>query len=125
MAEVVLRAEALISAEVDQRTNEIVLTFKNDAGAARAVRLHAGVIGSLVVALIGTGRQIAPSSGQAFSGQVMNCTGIQPAMSESQPILDLLLEDALHFPITFPASAIPAFQSVFRTLAELTKSRPR
>lgn len=123
MADIALRAEALISAVVDQQTNEVVLTFKSVRGAARRVRLHPGIIGSLVVALIGTSQKIAPASSGSFR-QVMNCTGIQPAMSEGHPVLDLLLEDTLHFPITFPASAIPAFQAAFATLAELTRSLP-
>ena len=43
-------------------------------------------------------------------------------LPDGRPMLDLELEGSLHFPVTFPAEAIPLLQKALSELQEMTKS---
>jgi hypothetical protein len=120
MAAQAIRLTGMLSGAVDPLTKEVVLNCRTDTAASQEFRIHPGVLGSLVVALIGLARSAPPTTGPTtLVSQPTELTGVRPAVGPSgQLILDLRLEGSLHFPVTFPPRAILGLQTA---LAELQK----
>jgi hypothetical protein len=88
--------------------------------------MHPGVVPRLAIALFKLGSTIAPDA-KAIGAtmQVTNLKGVRPAVGRrGQPILDLILENGLHFPVTFPTNAIPMIQSALVRLQKSAKPTP-
>ncbi len=126
MPDTLPRVIGLVSAVVDQHTKDVVVTLNTEGETKYEIRLHPGVIGGLVVALIKLAAAVSPvAADREFTGQVMVLTGVRPARGpQGEPILDLMLEGSLHFPVTFPPDAIPALQTVLAKLAASSTSGP-
>jgi hypothetical protein len=120
MAAQPIRITGMLSGIADQNTKEVVLNCRTDTGENQEIRIHPGVLGGLVVALIGLARAAPPTtSPNGLVSQPTELTGVRPAVGPTgRLILDLRLEGSLHFPVTFPPEAIRGLQTA---LAELQK----
>jgi hypothetical protein len=104
---------------------DVVLTLKGEDGAAFQIRLHPGMVAGLAVGLMGMGKQVATSDEKSVTAQPMTLTASIPALGpQGQPILDLVLENGMHFPVTFPKSAIPILQNALATLQQKSTAQP-
>lgn len=116
-----------LSAIVDNRTHELILTLKDEKGAPFELALHPGIIGALAVTLfrVGATAQASQHDAKGVTAQPMALTAAIPAVGPAgQPVLDLVLEGSMHFPVTFPKSAIPIIQNALATLARATNEPP-
>jgi hypothetical protein len=119
------RAIAIMSAILDNENKDVVVMLKTDAGEAFQLRMAAPIVAQIAVALFGFGSRLGTADGKGITGQVMNLTGAIPGHGPAgQPVLDLVLEGGMHFPVTFPKSAIQLFQSALAKLQETTTEQP-
>ena len=76
------------------------------------------------MAFLGMGRAAGPSPGSPGAVmQVIELTGIAAAKGPAgQLILDLVLLDGLHLPVTFPPAALPMIKTALAQLESSAKS---
>ena len=119
------RVIGMLSAHVDQKTKDVLLTMKVEGETSVDIRIHPGVVGGPTIALLGIGAAVAPAGQEQFIGQVMHLTAVLPPIGpQGQKILDLVLEGGMHFPETFPPHAIPILQKALAELEKQTTTTP-
>jgi hypothetical protein len=119
------RAVAALSVSIDQKNKDAVLTLKGETDVVFEVRLSPAIVPVIVGGLSALGNKIGPQEGAKFiEAQVMHVTEAQTATGPAgQPVLDLLLEGTLHFPVTFHPRAIPLLLKSISELQEATIPR--
>jgi hypothetical protein len=111
---------------IDATTRDVVLTLKAEDGSAFEVRLLPTIVAPLVVSLVGLGNRLGTSTESGVLGQVMHLTAAIPGVgTKSEPMLDLVLENSLHFPVTFPRSGIQVMQQALAVLQKKSTEQPK
>ena len=118
------RVIGMLSARVDPATKDVILAMEAEDKSPYELRLHPGVVSGLAVALFALGFRIAAGpNAPEMVGQVMTLTGARPAVGpQGELVLDLVLEDALHFAVTFPPEGILGLQTALAELQNATNA---
>jgi hypothetical protein len=103
---------------------DVLLTFKSEDGSALQIAIHPGIAAPLVVSLMGLGSQLATAGQNSLLGQRTTLTASIPAVGPNgEPVLDLVLEGGMQFPVTFPKSAITLIQKALTILQRKSTGR--
>lgn len=120
-----LRVATVISTARDAGTHDIVLTVATEDNASYEIRFQAGQVAAVARSLLSIGRSFACDEDGRVPPRVTPIDGAIPGIGpDGQKILDLLLENGAHFPVTFPAHAIPLLQKALETLKDATTGPP-
>lgn len=108
----------MLSTALDQTTRHIVLTVETADRATYQIHFDAALVAAVARSLLSIGRSFACGpGGRAPEQPPTPIDGAVPCLGpEGQKVLDLLLANGAHFPVTFPAHAIPILQGALQAL---------
>lgn len=120
------RVAVIVSTERDADTRDVILTLATEGNASYQIQFQPQQIPIVARSLLSIGRSFACAEDGSPPSRVTPIDGAIPGLGpDGQMILDLVLENGAHFPVTFPAHAIPLFQKALETLRDAAAtSRP-
>jgi len=114
------RFTALHSTDLDREANDVVMRFVSDEGLQFTMRLHRGIIGSLVATLLAQVAKL-PKDPRGADVQALTLTSCQKAFGpQGQPMLALQFDRSLEIAAVLPPGSIPILRNSLAELDALT-----
>jgi hypothetical protein len=110
----------------DPRAQEVVAALKLDDGSALAVRMPAGIVSGLTLALRSEFAKVAVQPGtRASVGQPLSLMSSQPFVLADKRIGLMLQIENFQVPVDFPKEAIAVLKETIARLEEMTRNPPK
>lgn len=111
---------AVKMASIHRNDNQdVVMTFKGENDIPYDVTLDPSLIGRLVVSLLSFENSV--DHGLPVNAQLAVLSGVHTGVSpEGHPVLFLILENSVYFPVVFDRRNIPSLQSALSEVAAAT-----